>query len=59
MFISNDRPNVRGLILAGSADFKSELNNSDMFDQRLKAVVIKLVALCFRIDSFSDHWNLG
>jgi len=33
MFISNDRPNVVGLVLAGSADFKTELSQSDMFDQ--------------------------
>ena len=33
MFISNDRPNVAGLVLAGSADFKTELSQSDMFDQ--------------------------
>jgi len=33
MFITNDRPNVAGLVLAGSADFKTELSQSDMFDQ--------------------------
>ena len=33
MFITNDRPNVSGLVLAGSADFKTELSQSDMFDQ--------------------------
>jgi peptide chain release factor subunit 1 len=31
-FIENDRPNVIGLILAGSADFKTDLQKSDMFD---------------------------
>ena len=35
MFITADKPNVSGLVLAGSADFKSELQTSDMFDQRL------------------------
>merc|ERR1719159_1151388 len=34
-FITNDKPNVKGLVLAGSAEFKSELQTSDMFDQRL------------------------
>jgi|TARA_B100000482_G_C12597661_1_gene293937 peptide chain release factor subunit 1 len=38
MFISADKPNVAGLVLAGSADFKSELHTSDMFDQRLALV---------------------
>lgn len=42
-FISGDRPNVAGLILAGLADFKNELKESDMFDQRLKAIVVKVV----------------
>ena len=32
LFITNDKPNISGLILAGSADFKAELNQSDMFD---------------------------
>ena len=33
-FISNDVPNVKGLILAGSAEFKNDLQKSDLFDQR-------------------------
>ena len=33
MFITNDKVNVSGLVLAGSADFKNELSQSDMFDQ--------------------------
>ena len=36
MFISNDKPNISGMILAGSADFKTELSQSDMFDPRLQ-----------------------
>lgn len=36
LFVTNDRPNVAGLILAGSADFKTELSQSDMFDPRLQ-----------------------
>ena len=32
MFITNDKVNVAGLVLAGSADFKTELSQSDMFD---------------------------
>ena len=46
-FITNDKVNVSGLILAGSADFKSELNQSDMFDQRLVAKVIKVVDVSY------------
>lgn len=36
MFIKNDKVVVVGLVLAGSADFKNELAQSDMFDQRLQ-----------------------
>merc|ERR1719453_1764654 len=37
-FITNDKPNVAGLVLAGSADFKTVLGQSDMFDVRLSAI---------------------
>ncbi len=42
-FITNDRPNVLGIVLAGSAEFKDVLYQSDLFDPRLKAVVMKVV----------------
>ncbi|EPY24281.1 peptide chain release factor subunit 1, partial [Angomonas deanei] len=42
-FITNDRPNIKGLVLAGSADFKEVLYQSDLFDPRLKEVVVKVV----------------
>jgi peptide chain release factor subunit 1 len=47
LFIANDRPNVSGLILAGSADFKTELSQSDMFDPRLQVKVLKLVDVSY------------
>lgn len=40
---SDSRPNVSGLILAGLADFKTELSQSDMFDQRLQKIIVKIV----------------
>ena len=46
-FISNDRPNIAGLIIAGSADFKSELSQSDMFDARLQPKILKLVDISY------------
>ncbi|VEU19741.1 DEKNAAC100157 [Brettanomyces naardenensis] len=46
-FITNDKVNVVGLILAGSADFKTELNRSDLFDPRLQAKVIKIVDVSY------------
>ena len=51
MFISNDKPNCSGLILAGSADFKTELSQSDMFDSRLQVFddeLFKLKLLSFQ-----------
>ena len=41
------KPNVQGLVLAGSADFKSELMRSDLFDQRLSKIVIKMVDVSY------------
>jgi peptide chain release factor subunit 1 len=41
------RPNVQGLVLAGSADFKSELMRSDLFDNRLAKIVVKMVDVSY------------
>jgi peptide chain release factor subunit 1 len=41
------KPNVRGLVLAGSADFKSELMRSDLFDPRLAKIVLKMVDISY------------
>jgi len=46
-FITNDKVNATGIVLAGSADFKTELSQSDMFDQRLVAKVIKVVDVSY------------
>ena len=46
-YITNDKVNVAGLILAGSADFKNDLNQSDMFDNRLASKVIKVVDVSY------------
>jgi peptide chain release factor subunit 1 len=46
-FITADKVNVAGIILAGSADFKNDLNQSDMFDNRLQAKVIKVVDVSY------------
>merc|ERR1712032_1202083 len=34
-------PCIKHLIIAGSADFKTELTTSDLFDQRLEAILIR------------------
>lgn len=46
-FITNDKINVKGLILAGSADFKTDLAKSEMFDPRLASKVIKIVDISY------------
>lgn len=46
-FITNDKPNVSGLVLAGSAEFKSKLNASDLFDQRLAKIVTQIVDVSY------------
>ncbi|KAI3849280.1 hypothetical protein MKX03_001679 [Papaver bracteatum] len=40
---ATSQPNVTGLILAGSADFKTELSQSGMFDPRLQGKILKVV----------------
>ncbi|KAJ5643062.1 Peptide chain release factor eRF1/aRF1 [Penicillium longicatenatum] len=46
-YITNDKVNVAGLVLAGSADFKNDLNQSDLFDGRLQSKVIKVVDVSY------------
>ena len=41
MFVTDgQRPNVAGLVVAGSAEFKEKLLDSELFDPRLKAIVL-------------------
>jgi len=47
VFISNDTINVKGLILAGSAEFKNELSGSALFDPRLRSQVMKIVDVAY------------
>ncbi|CCH45588.1 Eukaryotic peptide chain release factor subunit [Wickerhamomyces ciferrii] len=46
-FITNDKVNVNGLVLAGSADFKTELSKSDLFDNRLQSKIVKIVDISY------------
>lgn len=46
-FITADKVNVTGLVLAGSADFKTELSQSDLFDGRLAAKIVKVVDVSY------------
>ena len=44
---SGERPNIAGLVLAGSAEFKNELADSDLFDARLKNIVVAVVDVSY------------
>lgn len=46
-FITNDKPNIKGLIMAGSADFKTELSKSELFDLRLQNIIVKVVDISY------------
>jgi peptide chain release factor subunit 1 len=50
IFITNDMPNICGLILAGSAEFKDVLSQSDFFDPRLKSIVAKIIDIQYSGD---------
>lgn len=39
-FITNDMPNVKGIVFAGSADFKTVIQGHDVFDKRLANIII-------------------
>lgn len=51
VFITDNKCNVTGLVLAGSADFKNELNTTDMFDPRLAAKVIHVVDVSYGFEN--------
>ncbi|KAJ3177480.1 Eukaryotic peptide chain release factor subunit 1 [Geranomyces variabilis] len=46
-FITNDKVNVAGIVLAGSADFKTDLGQSDLLDPRLAAKIINVVDVSY------------
>jgi peptide chain release factor subunit 1 len=52
------KPSVHGLVLAGSADFKSELiQRSNLFDPRLAKIVLKMVDISVEFDSVRARPN--
>lgn len=62
-FITLDKANVAGLVVAGSAEFKEKLVESELFDLRLKAIVLTIVDVsygalpCFALLNIeSDAW---
>lgn len=47
LYVSEDKANVTGLVLAVSADFKTKLSQSDMFDWRLQSKTLKVVNISY------------
>ena len=59
-FITNNMPNVRGIVIAGSADLKTVLQQSDHFDARLKALILCTVDVSYGGDQgFSQAITLA
>jgi peptide chain release factor subunit 1 len=46
-FITNDRPNVCGLVMAGNAGFKTELSETEMLDKRLLPIIVSVVDVSY------------
>lgn len=47
LFITDEKPNVEGIIIAGCAEFKYQVNESAVFDARLKRVVCNIVDISY------------
>ena len=47
VFMTQGKLNVEGLILAGSADLKIELSQSDLLDKRLQGKIMKIVDISY------------
>jgi peptide chain release factor subunit 1 len=47
LFITDDRPNVEGIVIAGCADFKVQVAESAVFDQRLKKIICNIVDISY------------
>lgn len=47
LFITDDKPNIEGLIIAGSAEFKYQVAESQVLDQRLKKIVCNIVDVSY------------
>lgn len=46
-FITNDKPNVAGLVLAGNAAFKTELSETEILDKRLVPIIVAVVDVSY------------
>ena len=54
-FITNDVPNVKGIVMAGSADFKTVIQQSDAFDKRLQAILVATYDIQYGFEDGLNH----
>lgn len=55
-FLGNcDMPKVKGIVMAGSADFKTVIGQSDAFDKRLQAIVIATYDIQYGFEDGLNH----
>lgn len=54
-FMENDRPNVQGLFIAGSAEFKTVFSASEFLDARLRAIILGVLDVQYGMNSGFDH----
>lgn len=50
-FISDDKPNIKGIVIAGSANLKNDLIGSELFDKRLNNIVISTLDISYGFDN--------
>ena len=50
VFIENNLPNVNGIVLGGYADFKNNVRDNAVFDQRLRKIVLKTVDIAYGME---------
>lgn len=50
-FITDNKCNVKGLIIAGSAELKDDFTSADLIDQRLQKHVLKIVDISYGMES--------
>lgn len=47
LFLESEKPNISGIIIAGSANMKGLLVKSDVLDKRLKKIIIKTIDVSY------------
>jgi len=59
IFINNNKPIINGLVVAGFANFKTELTQPDFLDQRLYNILLKIVDIQYGgISGFNEAISL-